>query len=60
MTIIDPIRDMTRPNMMKYVEFLVLLCRVAHEHYEGGPYAKELLYLKLDHLMPAFLAYLHL
>jgi len=60
MTIIDPIRDPVRPNMMKYVEFLVFLCRVAHEHYNGGPYENELLFLKLDHLMPAFLAFLSL
>ena len=60
MTILDPIRDPVRPNMMKYVEFLVFLCRVAHEHYNGSPYESELLYLKLDHLMPAFLAFLNL
>ena len=57
MTIIDTIRDQTKPNQMKYVEFLVFLCRITHEHYLGSPYEKELLYLKLDHLMPAFLAF---
>jgi uncharacterized protein YggL (DUF469 family) len=31
--IIDTVRDQTRPNQMKYVEFLVFLCRIAHEHY---------------------------
>lgn len=63
MTIIDPIRDNTKPNSMRYVEFLVFLCRMSFEHYErasNGIYSKELLYLKLDHLMPAFLAYLNL
>lgn len=40
---------------MKYVEFLVFLCRIAKEHYDGSPYEKESAYLKLDHLMPAFL-----
>ena len=60
MTIIDPIRDQTKPKQMKYVEWLVFLCRIAHEHYKGGPYEKELLYLKLDHLMPSILGYLNL
>ena len=45
---------------MKYVEWLVFLCRIAHEHFKGGPYEKELLYLKLDHLMPSILGYLNL
>lgn len=45
---------------MKFVEFFVFICRISFEHYQGGPYAKELLYLKLDHLMPALLAYLNL
>ena len=43
---------------MKFVEFIVFVCRIAHEHYNGSPYHNELLYLKLDHLMPSFLAYL--
>jgi len=60
MTIVDTIRDQTRPNQMKYVEFLVFLCRVAHEHFKGGPYEKEESYLKLDHLMPVFLSFLNL
>lgn len=33
MTIMDTIRDLTRPNQMKYVEFIVFLCRISHEHY---------------------------
>ena len=44
--------------MMKYVEFLVFLCRTAHEHYKnfkGGVYNKEKLYKKLDRLMSVFL-----
>ena len=54
--IIDTIRDQTRPNQMKYVEFLVFICRIAKEHYDGTPYEKEAHYLKLDHLMGTFLA----
>ena len=60
MTIVDPIKDPVRPKMMKYVEFLVFLCRVVHEHYVGTQYESELLYLKLDHLMPTILGYLNL
>eukprot|EP00354_Favella_ehrenbergii_P005340 CAMPEP_0170455130 /NCGR_PEP_ID=MMETSP0123-20130129/3174_1 /TAXON_ID=182087 /ORGANISM="Favella ehrenbergii, Strain Fehren 1" /LENGTH=94 /DNA_ID=CAMNT_0010718119 /DNA_START=244 /DNA_END=528 /DNA_ORIENTATION=- len=46
MTIVDTIRDQTR--------------RIAHEHYLGTGYEPELLYLKLDHLMPLFLQPLNL
>ena len=60
MTIQDTIRDPTRPNQMKYVEFLVFLCKSAYEYYRNTPYHGELLYLKLDKLMPAFLAYMNL
>ena len=49
-----------RPNQMKYVEFLVFLCRAAHEHYLKTPYSGEQLYLKLEKQMPAFLAYIDL
>lgn len=45
---------------MSYVEFLVFLCRLSYEHYRKTPYHEEYLYLKLDKLMPAFLAYLYL
>ena len=45
---------------MKYVEFLVFICRIAKEHYDGSPYEKESSYIKLDHLMPTFLAECHL
>ena len=45
---------------MKYVEFLVFLCRVSFEYYRTGPYHGEYLYLKLDKLMPSFLAYMSL
>ena len=38
MTIIDTIRDPVRVNQMKYVEFLIFLCRITHEHYLGSPY----------------------
>ena len=57
MTIVDTIRDPMKVNQMKYVEFLVFLCRIAHEHYEGTPNKREPLYVKLDHLMELLLSY---
>ena len=60
MTIADTIRDPSRVNQMRYVEFLVFLCRIAHEHYENSPYKKEPLYIKLDHLMGLFLSFYNL
>lgn len=40
---------------MKFVEFLVFLCRVAFEHYRGTPYETEMMYLKLEKMIPVFL-----
>ena len=45
---------------MKYVEFLIFLCRIAYEHYRGTPYENELMYLKLEKLIPKFLVVLNL
>ena len=45
---------------MKFVEFLVFICRVSYEYYRKTPYHTEHLFLKLDHLMPSFLAYMNL
>ena len=45
---------------MKYVEFLVFLCRITYYHYMGSQYEDELLYLKLDHLLPALVGYIGL
>ena len=55
MTILDTISDRERNNKMSFVEFLVFLCRVAHEHYSTTPYKDEMQHLKLDHLLPAIL-----
>ena len=57
MTIIDNMSVDTRNNQMKYVEFIVFICRITHEHYESTDFKTELLYKKLDHMLPAFLAY---
>jgi len=57
MTIQDTIRDPERVNQMKFVEFIVFLCRISHFHYEKTSHRKELLYVKLDHLIPNFLEY---
>lgn len=59
MTIIDTIRDTLRVNQMKYVEFLIFLCRITHEHYQKSPYKKEPLSNKLDHKIDDYLAFVH-
>ena len=45
---------------MKYVEFLVFLCRITQGHYETTIHNKEPMYLKVDHLMVNFLGYVGL
>ena len=45
---------------MKFVEFLVFLCRIAFEHYRNTPYESELMYLKLEKMIPVFLAPINL
>ena len=55
-TLVDTIIDQERPNQMKFVEFLVFLCRCAFEHYNGTPYENEMMYLKLEKLLPQMLA----
>ena len=57
MTIIDNMRDPAINHQMKYVEFLVFLCRLTLEHYESTEHKNEAFYKKLDHLLPTFLAY---
>lgn len=53
-------KDPTINNQMSYVEFIVFLCRISHGHYDGGPDQAELMYLKLDHLIPVFLGHIGL
>ena len=55
MSIIDTIRDQTRPQQMKYVEFIVFVARISHQHFSKTKYADELMYLKLENLMPSIL-----
>ena len=55
MTIDDTMSDKGRNNMMCYVEFLVFLCQVSHEHFEQSDNAIEPLFIKFDHLMSTFL-----
>ena len=45
---------------MKYVEFLVFLCRITHEHYQSTEHKAESFYKQLDHLLPVFLDYARL
>ena len=45
---------------MKLVEFMVWLCRICFEHYRGTPYENEMMYLKIDKLLPVILDAYHL
>lgn len=45
---------------MKYVEFIVFLSRLAFQHYKDTPYHMELMYIKIDKMLPRFLAPLNL
>ncbi len=40
---------------MKYVEFLVFICRITKEHYETTEHRDEKFYIKLDHLLAIML-----
>lgn len=60
MTVVDTVRDQMRPNMMKYVEFVVFICRVSFEHFKGTQHENEPLSLKIDNLLPKFCAPLYL
>jgi hypothetical protein len=40
---------------MQLGEFLSFMCRVSHELCKDTPYANELLYLKLDKMLPIWL-----
>ena len=55
MTIEDNMSDPTICQKMSYVEFLAFLCRITHEHYETTEHKNELLYKKLDHMLPKYL-----
>lgn len=44
---------------MKFVEFIVFICRICHEHYSKTEYAEELLHLKINALMPQLLSSLN-
>jgi hypothetical protein len=54
-TMIDTIIDQAKPNKMKLVEFQVFLCRVCFEHFRNTPYENELMYLKIEKLLPVIL-----
>ena len=60
MTIEDNMSDPTICQKMSYVEFLGFLCRVTHEHYETTEHKGELLYKKLDHMLPKYLNYVRI
>lgn len=40
---------------MSFCEFLVFLCRVTYEHYRGSHFENEMMYLKLEKMLPQYL-----
>lgn len=44
---------------MKFTEFVVFLCRVAFEHYRGSHYENEMMYLKIEKLLPRYLSVIY-
>lgn len=56
MSRIDTLSDTTTLLQMKFVEFLVFLCRAAHEVYIGTPEESQGLHLKLDAILKKVLA----
>jgi len=53
--IVDTIRT-GRYEMMQYWEFIVFICRITHEFYQKTPYVNEPFHLKLDQMLPLWLA----
>jgi hypothetical protein len=56
MSRIDTLSDLTVMQQMKYVEFLVFICRVAHEIYLGTKQEDLGLHLKIDAVLDPFLS----
>lgn len=60
MSRIDTMSDMSVLQQMKYVEFLVFICRVAHEVYIGTKQEAIGLHLKIDAVLDPLLDYVGL
>ena len=60
MSRIDTMSDMSVLQQMKYVEFLVFICRVAHEVYIGTKQEPIGLHLKIDAVLDPLLEYVGL
>ena len=60
MTIMDNMKDSSICHQMRFVEFLVFLCRITNEHYMQSEHKDELLYKKLDHMLPVYLNHIGL
>ena len=41
---------------MNTAEFLVFMCRITYEHYKGSHYHTEKMYIKLEKMLPNWLA----
>lgn len=54
---VDTLKDPSLPNQMKYVEFLLFICRLSHELYVGTKEEDELqLYEKIENVLDPLLS----
>jgi hypothetical protein len=54
-TPVDTLKKSKMEEMMPH-EFLVFICRITYEYYRKTPYHNELMQLKVDKMMPNWLA----
>lgn len=54
-TIADPVKNL-RQEELQINEFLVFMCRITFEHYKGSHYHNERMYIKLEKMLPNWLA----
>jgi hypothetical protein len=53
--LVDTIKTPRQKEMQPW-EFLVFICRMTYEHYKNTPYKDEMMYIKLEKMLPAWLA----
>merc|ERR1712166_405345 len=53
--LVDTIKTPRQKEMQPW-EFLVFICRMTYEHYQNTPYKDELMHIKLEKMLPSWLA----
>jgi len=53
--LIDTIKTSRQIEMQPW-EFLVFICKMTYEHYQDSPYKHEAMHIKLEKLLPMWLA----